>query len=183
MLSLLCLNPQVDLRNWLLVFCKRDASRAGEFLNMMERCCPQMGVRIQPPTRFELQDDKTQTYLSNIRNAINPELQLVVIIFPTSRDDRYNAVKKLCCVEKAIPSQVIISRTISQQQKLRSVTQKIALQINCKLGGELWSVEIPSVRQLMKLQDMNFELDYPSPCFVLKNNIKLGKFNIVIIFF
>ena len=42
--------------------------------------------------------------------------------------------------------QVIISRTISQQQKLRSVTQKIALQINCKLGGELWSLEIPVVR-------------------------------------
>ena len=67
----------VDLRNWLLVFCKRDASRAGDFLNMMERCCPQMGVRIQAPTRFELQDDKTQTYLSNIRSAINPEVRLV----------------------------------------------------------------------------------------------------------
>ncbi|XP_038061502.1 piwi-like protein 1 [Patiria miniata] len=133
----------VDLNHWLLVFCKRDAIRAGDFLQMMERCCPQLGIRYQPPMRFQLQDDKTQTYLSTIRDAINPQLQLVVIIFPTSRDDRYSAVKKLCCIEKAIPSQVIISRTISQQQKLRSVTQKIALQINCKLGGELWAVEIP----------------------------------------
>lgn len=41
--------------------------------------------------------------------------------------------------------QVINSRTISQQQKLRSVTQKIALQMNCKLGGELWALEIPLV--------------------------------------
>ena len=41
--------------------------------------------------------------------------------------------------------QVINAKTISQQQKLRSVTQKIALQINCKLGGELWAVEIPVV--------------------------------------
>ncbi len=24
-----------------------------------------------------------------------------------------------------------------------SVTTKVALQINCKLGGELWAVEIP----------------------------------------
>ena len=40
---------------------------------------------------------------------------------------------------------MINARTISQQQKLRSVTQKIALQINCKLGGELWAVEIPVV--------------------------------------
>ena len=41
--------------------------------------------------------------------------------------------------------QVIISRTIGDQRKLRSVTQKIALQVNCKLGGELWAVEIPVV--------------------------------------
>ena len=52
-------------------------------------------------------------------------------------------MKKLCCMEHPIPSQVINARTISQQQKLRSVTQKIALQINCKLGGELWAVDIP----------------------------------------
>ena len=31
---------------------------------------------------------------------------MVVAIFPTKRDDRYNAVKKLCCVETPVPSQV-----------------------------------------------------------------------------
>ena len=41
--------------------------------------------------------------------------------------------------------QVINARTISQPNKLRSVTQKIALQINCKLGGELWALDIPLV--------------------------------------
>lgn len=73
------------------------------------------------------------------------QVQLVVTIFPTSRDDRYNAIKKLCCVECPVPSQVINAITISKKPKLRSVVQKVALQINCKLGGELWSVEIPSV--------------------------------------
>ncbi|KAH8034243.1 hypothetical protein HPB51_021956 [Rhipicephalus microplus] len=71
------------------------------------------------------------------------QVQVIVIIFPTSRDDRYSAVKRLCCVDMPVPSQVIISNTIGQQQKLRAVTQKIALQINCKLGGELWAVNIP----------------------------------------
>uniref|UniRef100_A0A3Q2XBS9 Piwi-like RNA-mediated gene silencing 2 n=1 Tax=Hippocampus comes TaxID=109280 RepID=A0A3Q2XBS9_HIPCM len=37
-------------------------------------------------------------------------------------------------------SQAINVRTISQQQKLRSVAQKILLQVNSKLGGELWTV-------------------------------------------
>ena len=47
---------------------------------------------------------------------------------------------KNCCIEHPIPSQVINARTISQQQKLRSITQKIA---HCKLGSELWAVDVP----------------------------------------
>ena len=45
--------------------------------------------------------------------------------------------------------QVINARTISMPTKLRSVTQKVALQINAKLGGELWAVEIPLVRRCL----------------------------------
>lgn len=44
--------------------------------------------------------------------------------------------------------QVIIAKTIARPDKLRSVTQKIALQINCKLGGELWGLDIPMVFML-----------------------------------
>uniref|UniRef100_A0A3B3ZAB0 Piwi domain-containing protein n=1 Tax=Periophthalmus magnuspinnatus TaxID=409849 RepID=A0A3B3ZAB0_9GOBI len=38
---------------------------------------------------------------------------------------------------------VINIKTISQPQKLKSIAQKIILQINCKLGGELWTVSVP----------------------------------------
>lgn len=69
---------------------------------------------------------------------------MVVAIFPTSRDDRYAAVKTLCTAQTAIPSQMMNARTISNPGKLRSVVQKIALQINCKMGGELWAVNIPT---------------------------------------
>ena len=62
---------------------------------------------------------------------------------PVSRDDRYAAVKKLCCVEKPVASQVINFKTISNEKKVSSVVQKVALQINCKLGGELWGCNIP----------------------------------------
>ena len=42
-----------------------------------------------------------------------------------------------------VPSQVIVGRTISKKQMLMSVCTKIAIQLNCKLGGEAWAVEIP----------------------------------------
>ena len=58
------------------------------------------------PMVLEARDDRTETYLRTIREHLNPNIQMVVIIFPTSRDDRYAAVKKLCCVECPVPSQV-----------------------------------------------------------------------------
>ena len=36
-----------------------------------------------------------------------------------------------------------MGRTISKKQMLMSVCTKIAIQLNCKLGGEAWAVEIP----------------------------------------
>ena len=54
----------------------------------------------------DLSNDRTDTYLHAIKQEVNPKLQLVVAIFPTSRDDRYSAFKKLCCIESPIPSQV-----------------------------------------------------------------------------
>ena len=36
---------------------------------------------------------------------------------------------------------------MGQAGKMRSVVQKVLLQMNCKLGGELWGVDIPLVRR------------------------------------
>ena len=71
------------------------------------------------------------------------QLQWVACIFPTLRDDRCNAVKTWCTAQSAVPSQRINSVTLSKPNRFRSVVQKIALQINCQLGGELWAVNIP----------------------------------------
>lgn len=138
----------VNFEKWVIIFTKRDSPRVMEFTKMLRNVCPAMGLRVQEPVRIEIHNDRTETYCEALKEAINPSVQIVVIIFPTARDDRYSAIKKLCCVDMPVPSQVINSRTISQPQKLRSVVQKIALQMNCKLGGELWSVHIP-IKNLM----------------------------------
>lgn len=133
----------VALNQWLILFTKRDQTKAMDFVQTMKQCCPQMGIQCQDPHTFCLRDDRTESYLRSIRDNLNPQIQMVVCIFPTSRDDRYAAVKKLCCVDSPVPSQCINAKTISQANKLRSVTQKVALQINVKLGGELWALQIP----------------------------------------
>lgn len=94
----------------MVLFVKKDQSKAFEYVNMMKQVTPVMGINVQDPQMIEIRDDRTETYLRNIRENLHPRVQMVVIIFPTSRDDRYAAVKKLCCVESPVPSQVLPSK-------------------------------------------------------------------------
>jgi len=133
----------VNVENWLLVATARDQSKLSEFIQNYQQVSTQMGIQVHPPKICTLNNDRNDAYLKALRDNINSQTQIVVIVMPTSRDDRYNAVKKLCCTEIPVASQVINARTIRPGKSLRSVCQKIALQMNCKLGGELWAVKIP----------------------------------------
>lgn len=133
----------VNLTNWLVIHTRNDTKYAKSFIDFMERNAKPMGVQVCQPMVEVLDMDKTELYVKALRRYINPQLQIVVIICPTSRDDRYAAIKKICCAELPIPSQVINGRTLSNDAKNRAIVQKIALQMNCKLGGTLWSVKIP----------------------------------------
>ncbi len=55
-----------------------------------------------------------------IREHLQKErLTMVVTVVPAQRSDRYQAIKKLCYGPSAIASQVILTRTISNESKLR----------------------------------------------------------------
>ncbi|KAM5229655.1 piwi-like protein 2 [Hipposideros larvatus] len=140
----------VPMHFWALFYPKKATDQARELVNMLEKIAGPIGMRMSPPAWVELKDDRVETYVRTIQSMLGAEgkIQMVVCIIMGTRDDLYGAIKKLCCVQAPVPSQVINVRTISQPTRLRSVAQKILLQINCKLGGELWGVDIP-LKQLM----------------------------------
>uniref|UniRef100_A0A3Q3XAQ2 Piwi-like protein 2 n=1 Tax=Mola mola TaxID=94237 RepID=A0A3Q3XAQ2_MOLML len=135
----------VPLNIWAIFYPRRCVEQAEELVSTMNKVAGPIGVQLARPICVELKDDRTQTYIKNIHSQLTsePNMQLIVCIMVGNRDDLYSAIKKLCCVKSPIPSQAINVRTISQQQKLKSVAQKILLQINSKLGGELWTVSVP----------------------------------------
>ena len=67
----------------------------------------------------------------------------VIVVLPSNRKDRYDAIKKFCCVDHPVPSQCILGRTLGKKQMMMSVSTKVAMQLDCKLGGELWALEVP----------------------------------------
>lgn len=64
----------VDLRNWTVLFSKRDDGRASEFINMLQTCCRQMGIQCNKPTCCELHDDRVDTLSRSLRDNINPSV-------------------------------------------------------------------------------------------------------------
>ncbi|XP_031426226.1 piwi-like protein 2 [Clupea harengus] len=140
----------VPLNCWAIFYPRRAASQVEELVNAFGKVAGPIGLRLSRPTHVELRDDRTDTYIKSIHSQLtsDPNIQLVICIITGNKDDLYSAIKKLCCVQSPVPSQAINVRTISQPQKLRSIAQKILLQMNAKLGGELWSVNVP-LKQLM----------------------------------
>lgn len=134
----------VSLHRWLLVFLKRNCNVAQQFVQCLMQCGSTLGIDIARPQLLEVNADKTDAFLQVIRRNMGPQIQLVVTIMPVQREDRYAAIKRLCCVESPVPSQVVNFRTLNKDfGKLRPIVFKIALQINCKLGGELWACRNP----------------------------------------
>ncbi|KAJ0068202.1 hypothetical protein NL108_017257, partial [Boleophthalmus pectinirostris] len=140
----------IPLNTWAIFYPRRCAEQAEELVTSFRKVAGPMGIRVERPIHMELQDDRTESYVKSIHSQLTskPNIQLIVCIMVGNRDDLYSAIKKLCCVKSPIPSQVINVRTISQPQKLKSIAQKIILQINSKLGGELWTVNVP-LKKLM----------------------------------
>lgn len=133
----------VDVENWAIFFTRNNSVEVNAFVQEYRQVGPQLGIRVNLPQLISLDNDKVDTLVQALRKSINPRLQLVCVVMPTRREDKYSAIKKITCIDHPIPSQVIVHRTLKDGRKLRSVSQKIALQINCKLGGELWAVKNP----------------------------------------
>lgn len=66
-----------------------------DFLSMMQNVMKAIGMRISNPQKIVLRDDKSESYLREIRGNFDKGYELVVAVFPTNRADRYNSLKRL----------------------------------------------------------------------------------------
>lgn len=55
---------------------------------------------------------------------------------------RYSAIKKRGCIDRAVPTQVVTTKS-AKHRGLMSIATKIAIQMNCKLGYTPWMIELP----------------------------------------
>lgn len=108
-----------------------------------------MGCRIDSPRYYDINDDRSNTYseaIERIMSSSNPDLVFCVV--SNNRADRYCAIKKKCIIDRPVPSQVFLAKNLNSKG-VRSIATKVAVQLNCKLGGAPWSVELPPVNLMV----------------------------------
>ncbi|CAF4530190.1 unnamed protein product, partial [Rotaria magnacalcarata] len=133
-----------NLDKWILIYCQRDSQVAHSFVDALYKVCTPFGMRVDFPEMIELPNDRPETFIGAIENKAHPQLDLICCILTNNRKDRYDAIKKVLCVDCPVPSQMLLSKTLQKQGQLMSVATKVGIQINAKLGGEIWAVQIPS---------------------------------------
>ena len=61
-----------------------------------------------------MDDDRTDNFLRAIKRHYSDSLQMVVTILTSNRKDRYDAIKKLCCLE--MPGETEFNSNIAFKQ-------------------------------------------------------------------
>ncbi|KAM3867888.1 piwi-like protein 1 [Diretmus argenteus] len=130
------------LTTWLLLYTRRNTNEAQALLQGLHKVTGPLGIHMDRPVMIEYEDHQ-ESLLRALQHNVGPQVQMVVVVLPSNRKDKYDSIKKYLCVDCPTPSQCVLSRTLSKPQTIMTVATKIALQMSCKMGGELWSVEIP----------------------------------------
>ncbi len=96
--------------------------------------------------RRDVRDTNASSFVNEIKQITsqNQNLQILVFVIPRQDSNLYTAIKRTCCCELAIPSQVITKKNLEiNKPKTMSVVTKVAIQMSCKLGGSPWGVIVP----------------------------------------
>ncbi|XP_014475840.1 PREDICTED: protein aubergine-like [Dinoponera quadriceps] len=132
-----------ELRDWILIVSERERRSIQNFVDILLKVSHGISFRVEQPRIFTIRDDRPSSYSEFLEGILSKQIpQLIFCVVPNNRMDRYSAIKKKCCVDRPVPSQVYLQKNLSHRNVL-SIATKVAIQMNCKLGGAPWRVDIP----------------------------------------
>lgn len=149
----------VPLKRWVFIYPKKFVKESEEFLAAMQTVSGGMKYDMCDPKKIEVPDDRTGSFVSAVEGVIGKDPKMIMIVVPTNAADRYAAIKRLTCVNNAIPTQVIVAKTLTPKKGgVMSIATKVIIQVNCKLGGAPWMIKFP----IKGLMSIGFDVNHDS---------------------
>ncbi|XP_063708012.1 protein piwi-like [Culicoides brevitarsis] len=142
------------LQNWFVIITdNRNGHQAKKFVSDVQRS---VRFPIAEPRYVTLHRDSQDELSREIEKIYRADPQLILIVVPNNQAHRYQLIKKKCCIDRAIPTQVVVAKTISRQNVM-SIATKVAVQMSCKLGGAPWGIKVPMSGCLIIGYDVSYD--------------------------
>ncbi|KAL4154233.1 hypothetical protein QTP88_002060 [Uroleucon formosanum] len=130
------------VKYWVILAPKDCCREVDAFAHTLATAALGMNFTLPRPAIVPMNDGRSNTFLFHLEQVINESNPaLIMCVIPSARGDIYSLIKRKLCIDRAVPSQVVLLKNV--QKNNLSVCTKIAIQINCKLGGAPWLVTIP----------------------------------------
>ncbi|XP_001605719.1 piwi-like protein Siwi [Nasonia vitripennis] len=136
------------LKDWVAIVPNKSSESAKAFIELIITVASKMKFAISRPRLVMIDNDKSETVAQTITAITDKSVpQLIFCVVFNNNLLRYQAIKKKLCLDRPIPSQVVMSRTLVQKTpaNTRSVATKVAVQLNCKMGGVPWTTDIGQI--------------------------------------
>ncbi|KAL7044980.1 hypothetical protein ACKWTF_002125 [Chironomus riparius] len=150
----------VALQRWGIIYPSRSERDFNEFMKIFEEVARGQNFEMGAPKYSVINDDRPRTYADALESFCARDPKFVMVILPNNNAERYKIVKTITYVNRGIPSQVIVQRTIQPKKGsmagVKSIATKILIQINAKLGGVPWMINIP----LSGLMTIGFDVSH-----------------------
>uniref|UniRef100_A0A8C6EKY9 Piwi like RNA-mediated silencing 3 n=1 Tax=Microcebus murinus TaxID=30608 RepID=A0A8C6EKY9_MICMU len=138
----------MSLTHWLMLYSRENRRAASALQDKLQIILPQKGIKMQPAKMVQVND--AGSYLTMLRRETRERPQMgiscllafqVVCVLSNDKKDRYDDIKKYLCTECPTPSQCVVAKTLNRHKIVSTISDKLAQQMICKMGGALWKVD------------------------------------------
>ena len=70
----------VDVENWAIFYTRRNAPDVMSFVQEAQRVGSQMGIHVRMPAQVALPDERTETLIKALRQAVGPEVSIASLL-------------------------------------------------------------------------------------------------------
>ena len=136
-----------DMTSWVCLYEKKNYNDADSFSKAMIKASKAYGLKIKEPEWVEMDNNsKPNNWIQTAEDYFpeneESEYSFVVFLMGKNDDKLYTKLKKHSICKNGYVSQVVKVKSIRNSKGLMSVCSKILLQINAKLGGISYKINL-----------------------------------------